>query len=99
MSIYPLKYKRFGDHDLDLEVTFGQNQLNMKDLVVICINFQDNENIKKQVWQNQLECGQKNDSVTSFSRFCDLDLDFLKVIQIQCHFFLKVVSYSICFKL
>ena len=37
MSIYSLNYKSFGDLDLDLEVTFGQNQLNVKDLVVICI--------------------------------------------------------------
>ena len=62
----------------------------MKDLVVLCINIQEDENIKKNY-------GKIN--VTSFSLFCDLDLDFLKVIADSMPYYFKTVSYTLYFKL
>ena len=47
----------------------------------------------------KLEYRHKRDNVISFSRFCDLDLDFLRVIKDLMSYSLKAVSYTTYFKL
>ena len=68
MSILPPKTLKFGD--LDFKSSYGQNHLSVKDVVVICINFHDDKNIKNQLWQNQLEYGQKRQFHVIFSILC-----------------------------